>query len=110
MLACYVLLATRPPSEAAVLAIILVWGVSQSASNVLHQSAIMNFGDRHANTLNSLVAVGIQVGLSAGSGLGALGLAVQGVILLPIAASLPLLASLAIVFASRRHVYPATAA
>jgi predicted MFS family arabinose efflux permease len=110
MLACYALLATRPPSEAAVLAIILVWGVSQSAANVLHQSAIMNFGDLQANTLNSLVVVGIQVGISAGSGLGALSLAVQGVILLPIAASLPLLASLAIVLASRRHAYPATAA
>jgi predicted MFS family arabinose efflux permease len=109
MLACYILLAARPPYEAAVLAIIIVWGVSQSASNVFHQTAIVNFGDRHANTLNSLVVVGIQVGISAGSGLGALSLAVQGVILLPIAASLPLLASLAIVFAARRNAYPAAA-
>jgi predicted MFS family arabinose efflux permease len=109
MLACYILLAARPPYEAAVLAIIMVWGVSQSASNVFHQTAIVNFGDRHANTLNSLVVVGIQVGISAGSGLGALSLAVQGVTLLPIAASLPLLASLAIVFAARRHAYPTTA-
>lgn len=61
---------------------------------VFHQ--IVDFGDHHANTLNSLVAVGIRVGISVGSGLGALSLAVQGVTLLPIAAPLPILASWAI--------------
>lgn len=100
MLACYVLLGARPSYELAVLAIIAVWGISQSASNVFHQTAIVNFGDHHANTLNSLVVVGIQIGITAGSALGAFSLAVYGVGLLPVLAAVPLLASLAIVAAA----------
>lgn len=105
ILAAFLLLPVGGGSIAGAAVLLTVWGTGLGAIGIYHQSAILRAGGPHRDAANGLTVLTIQLGIAIGAVYGGFAVTTLGPVNVPLAAALPVAASLALIFAGRAAAY-----